>query len=415
MKRVSMKEEEEVEEGKIVADDHNDIITAADKQSFAEIGNDDDSNKRKANELTQRPGLLAQRRRLEKQKVQVNDVSTSTSISTATHGNDDVVVPINIWELPEVLVYHIACYVTPVTKRSYVLIHQIALLCKSACQSILLDESRSAVIWDLVLQGDYGITPNTIGGISFGSVDRGGVGNTVATTRRCCKRLRRSPVNRVRDAQDLIRKNTEIAYYYLWELAYQKPAKSKKTKNGSGMTKSKLCNILDEYGPNLLLNENVSSGSNFLVEICRSRYTTQHNILQCIQLLIERYNFSTSNIDLQTSESNNGTCQLTALCVASTRGMPNIVKYLLNSNNNQGGRGRGRGGASPFTKCSGKFRLYKNPKKCIKCINATPLQFAQTMLAEEQKHGATNAEVNNLKLCIKLLKEKEQEAMLLQK
>jgi hypothetical protein len=268
--------------------------------------------------------------------------------------------PFLIWELPEVLLYHIACFVAPQTKRATIFCHKIAPLCKASSKAIL-EETRSEALWDLVLKGDYGVESPV-----------------ETTTRRSCKRLRRSPVDKVRGAHKVILDNTEIAYFYLWELSYES------TKNS--LTKSKLCNILEEYGPRLFINKTVSSGGTFLVEVCRSRNTAQVTILHCVQELVENRGAS---VNLATNESSNSI--LTPLCVAAVRAMPNVVRYLLSK------------GASPYIKSNARFRLYKNPKKSLKAQDSTPLQFALSMLDAERKEGAKPHELVNLNKSITLL------------
>lgn len=268
--------------------------------------------------------------------------------------------PFLIWELPEVLVYHIACFVAPQTKRATILCHKIAPLCKASSKAIL-EETRSVALWDLVLKGDYDVQ-----------------NPMETTTRRSCKRLRRSPVDKVRDAHKVILDQTEIAYFYLWELSYES------TKNS--LTKSKLYSILEEYGPRLFLNQTVSNGGTFLVEVCRSRNTAQATILHCVQELVENRG---ALVNLATNESSNSI--LTPLCVAAVRGMPKVVKYLLSK------------GASPYIKSNARFRLYKNPKKSLKSQDSTPLQFAMSMLDAERKEGAKPHELVNLNKCITLL------------
>ena len=266
-----------------------------------------------------------------------------------------------IWELPEVLLYTIAEFVAPPTERASFFCHKIAPLCKPSYEAIL-EEERSVVLWDLVLAGDYGVDN----------------GKRKATQRRSCKRLRRSPVDQVRDAHKLLKDNTEIAYYYLWELSY--------TASKNGLTKSKLCGILNEYGPQLMLNKTVSSGGTFLVEVCRARHATQSTILHCVQELVERRG---ALVSFRTNESSNST--LTALCVATVRGMPKVVEYLLSK------------GASPEIRCSARFRLFINSKKSLRCTNVTPLEFAKSMLDEERKEGATEHDLRDLHRTIKLL------------
>ena len=268
------------------------------------------------------------------------------------------ITPFQIWELPEVLLYHIACFVALPTERSTVLCHKIAPLCKAASKAIL-EESRSVNLWDLILSGDYGVESQT------------------DSSRRSCKRLRKSPVDKVREAHKLLEDNTEIAFYYLWELC-------ESARNS--LTKCKLIGILDEYGPHLLFNKTVSSGGTFLVEVCRARHIKEATLLQCVQELVENRG---ALVNYATNESSNSV--LTALCVAAVRGMPKVVHYLLSH------------GAIKSARCSARFRLYTNPKRSLRCTNSTPLEFARSMLNAERAEGATDRDLTNLNRCIKLL------------
>jgi hypothetical protein len=277
------------------------------------------------------------------ERAMVSTIKTSSS-------KDEEFEELLIWELPEVLVYHIVSYVAPATDRASVLCHKIAPLCKASSKAIL-EESSSEALWDLVLAGDYGVD-NPI------EKDK----------RRHCKRLRRCPINRVRDAHKLLQSNTEIAYFFLWELSYEK--------NTKPLTKSQLLKILDEYGPRLRFNKTVSSGGTFLVEVCRARHTSQTMILQCVQELVEH---RMASVNLASNESSN--CILTALAIASSRGMPNVVKYLLSK------------GASPSQRCSARFRLYKNPKKSVRCTTSTPLEFSMEMQNVLKEQRSENCRV----------------------
>ena len=269
-----------------------------------------------------------------------------------------------VWELPEALLYHIATFLAPAAERAGILCHKIAPLCKASSKAIL-EEQKSIVLWDMVLSGDYGIDP--------------GKRNS---QRRSCKRLRRSPVDQVRDAHKLLRDNTEIAYYYLWELC------NSSAKNG--LSKSKLCGILNEYGPHLMLNKTASSGGTFLVEVCRTRHATQNTVLLCVQELVERRG---ALVNFPTNESANST--LTALCVAAVRGMPKVVEYLLSK------------GASPHVRCSARFRFYVNSKRSLRCTDVLPLEFAKSMLDAELKEGASKQDTKDSLRAIKLLEQHE--------
>jgi len=185
-------------------------------------------------------------------------------------------------------------------------------------------------------------------------------------------------VDQVRDAHKLLKDNTEIAFYYLWELSY------KSGKNS--LTRSKFCGILNEYGPRLMLNKTVSSGGTFLVEVCRARHVTQSTVLHCVEELVERRG---ALVYLPTNES--ASSALTALCVAAVRGMPKVVEYLLEK------------GASPHIRCNARFRLTTNPKKTLRCTGVTPLEFAKKMLDTEQGQGGTDLDLRDLRRAIKLL------------
>lgn len=292
------------------------------------------------------------------------------SRSARKQGKPDAskIAPFRIWELPEDLLYQIACYSVPATQRARFLCQTLAPLCQSARKSILQEE-KSAGLWDLVLAGDYG------------------AGHTNGGTRRASKRLRRSPLDRVQNAHKLLKDNTEIAYYYLWELCYA-------TTNKTGLTRSKLCGILNTYGPVLMMNRRMSSGGTFLVEVCRAKNTTQNNVLQCVQELVENRG---AMIDVICHESVNS--HLTALCVAAVRGMPKVVDYLLSK------------GASHTIKCSARFRLFIKKNKYLRCNNSPPLEFAQAMMAAEELEGATTEELRDLRRVVNLLSKKRTSAV----
>lgn len=268
-----------------------------------------------------------------------------------------------MWELPEVLLYHIACFAAPRTYRASLLCQNIAPLCKASYKSVM-EEEKSVELWDLVLSEDYGVE-------QYGKTKDG-------STRRSCKRLRRCPVEQVRDAHKSLKYNTEVAYNYLWELSYSNLKNS--------LTKSKLCGILNEYGPNLMINRRMSSGGAFLVEVCRSKNSTQHSILLCVQELVEQRGAA---VDVATNESANSF--LTALCVAAVRALPKVVDYLLSK------------GASKDIPCSARFRLFIKKSKYLRCTKATPLEFARQMMDAEKAEGATDQDVRDLRKCIELL------------
>ena len=265
------------------------------------------------------------------------------------------------------ILYHIVGFAAPPTHRANVLCHQIAILCRDARKMILEDE-RSVALWGAVLAGDYGIG------------DKSQSGNHQKKQRRSCKRLRRSPCHQVRDAHKLMKDNTEIAFFYLSELAHAG------SKSKEGLTRRSLISILHTYGPYLRFNNPVSSGGTYLVEVCRARHVKEGIILKCVEELVEHHGCL---LDVPTAEAKNS--HLTALCVAAVRGMPTVVRYLLQK------------GASPDELCSGRFRLATNARKSVRCTQATPLEFGTTMRQSELEHGATTADLTNLDKCIQLL------------
>ena len=277
--------------------------------------------------------------------------------------------PFQIWELPDVLLYDIACFVAPPTKRANILCHSIAPLCKASHRAVILEDSRSKILWDLVLQGDYGIDP-----ASHSSQQQ---------TRRCSKRLRRSPVDKVKEAQKLLIDNTEIAFFYLGELT-RASEKSKLSLKG-------LRDILQEFGPTLLYNRIQSTGGTFLVEVCAARDTTQATILKCVQELVEQRG---AIINMTTNASPGAI--LSALCVAAVRAMPSVLSYLL-----------GKGARTDF-KCRGQFRLSKNARKFLRFKDVTALEAAVAMKEKEQEFGATADELTHLDKCIRILRRHEE-------
>jgi hypothetical protein len=276
---------------------------------------------------------------------------------------------ISLWSLPDVLLFKIVTYVAAPTNRATILCHVIAPLCRAAYRKVLHgDEVIVSPLWDMILVEDYGCIQTNQHEASSTKVYR-----------RECKRLRRGPIHRVRDAHCLMKDHTEIAYFYLSEMV--------NSCNGTNkLTKSRMVSLLNEYGPNLRLNQTVSSGGLYLVEICRAKHVKEYVILRCVQTLIEQYGVM---IDLRTSESN-ASCQ-TALCVAAARGLCTVVEYLVQR------------GASCDIISSGRFALHTRPKKSIRCSHQTALEFAITMRDAERSEGATESSLDGLRKCIRLL------------
>jgi hypothetical protein len=265
-----------------------------------------------------------------------------------------------LWELPDVIIFHIVTFVAPPTERATVLCHDIAQLCHASYRAVLLEEERS--LWDMVLQEDYGavVRPDN-------------------AKMRASKRLRRSAVHRVREAHTLIKDNTEIAFYYLSEMT---------STSRNGLTRAKLCRLLEEYGPHLRINHPVASGGLYLVEVCRARNVKEAVILKCVQELVENYG---ALVDRWTNESKKS--GQTALAVAAVRAMPTVVQYVMS-----------KGRACREQRSSGRFGLNTKPKKTLQCINATPVEFAVAMRNAEREAGATKGQLGNLEECIRILR-----------
>lgn len=268
----------------------------------------------------------------------------------------------SLWELPEVILYHVVGYAAKERHASAeVLCHKIAPLCKAA-HRVMFQEERSVTLWDAVLAGDYGVDTY------LADKNKG---------TRSSKRLRRSPCHKVRDAHQRLKDNTELAFFYLSEMTHASGKNS--------LSKQKMCGILEEYGPRLRLDHRVSSGGSFLVEVCRARHVKESVILKCVEELVEARG---ANVNVATFEAQNKF--LTALCVSAVRGMPKVVRYLLQH------------GASIEELNSGRFRLDTNPRKSVRCINVTALAFAQSMCQAELENGANPGSLTDLDGCIRM-------------
>eukprot|EP00977_Amphora_coffeiformis_P023282 scaffold12881_cov177-Amphora_coffeaeformis.AAC.1 len=174
----------------------------------------------------------------------------------------------------------------------------------------------------------------------------------------------------------MIRDNTEIAFFYLSEMANR----------ACGLNKAKLRGLWHEYGP-LRVNTVVSSGGVFLVEVCRAKQVQERTLLACVQELVEQYGAGVDGITHESPSSNQ-----TALCVATVRGMPTVVQYLLHK------------GANPELLSSGRFRVTRGGGKSVRCKHVTPLEFGQAMREAEAQAGATKADLKSLDACLELLR-----------
>lgn len=270
-------------------------------------------------------------------------------------------------ELPEVILFHVLSFVAGPTYRAQVICHTLAPLSSEASDTLI---QHSRALWDAVLKGDYGAE------ITDGS------------SRRSSKRLKQEPLQRVRDAHRMVLENTNIAYFYLEELCNS--IEHGGTKNRTSLSRSRLLQIMNEYGPHLRINGRTSTGGMFLVQCCRARHVKESQIVLCVKSLVEDFG---AKVNVSTRESPSSSS--TPLCVAAARGMPKVLQYLLNR------------GASTDLTCRDRFRLFSNPRKQVKCTNLTPLESAQLMRAEELNQGADERVLKDLNKCIRLLERHE--------
>ena len=179
------------------------------------------------------------------------------------------------------------------------------------------------------------------------------------------------------------------------------------------LTLSMLKKVLKEYEP-IAINRRVRTGGTFLVEVTRARYVNESVILKCVKLLIEEHgadtNIPSAEVGIGSSSTISpvyetshaqgevGKClssstgnELYPLIVAAARGMHTVVKYLLSAD------------ANPNVRGSSRFRLYSNPRKSVKCIELTALEFATKMKEHEISNGVRKEDLKGLQKVISLL------------
>lgn len=222
-------------------------------------------------------------------------------------------------------------------------------------------------------------------------------------------------------------------------MALQEVADLAISKTPHPLSLARLRSVLNTYGPNLNINQRSAIGGTFLVDVVRARCIKESVILSCVRELIEVYSASpyvpaTEGAQYQklkqikrkvNGKHNNFTSHRTAgnllppLVVASARGMPSVVKYLLSYEKQKLGMTSKQQKANATcttaehsTKMldltlekmegSSRFRLFTNPKKSI-CGTYTPLNFALKMKEAEIEQGARETELRSLNQCIRLL------------
>lgn len=181
---------------------------------------------------------------------------------------------------------------------------------------------------------------------------------------------------------ELLNDNTEISFFYLSEMVNATGSRNHSSSNG--LSKARLRSLLNEYGP-IRVNRVVSSGGLFLVETCRAKHVRESTLLGCVQVLVEEHG---ALVDGRTFESQSS--QQTALCVAAARGLPTIVRYLLQC------------GANPNIRSTGRFR---ESGLSVFLRDATPLDFAVALRRACQGNPASSkADWKGYDACIRHLK-----------
>jgi hypothetical protein len=294
-----------------------------------------------------------------------------------------------ITDVPDVILYDILTYVDRPGERAAFLSSTLSLVSRSVHSSI---ENKRHAVWESILR-EY----------SVGSEDqnKGSAGSTAATgqtrqakeaaaavielrrQRRQSKRLRRTTAKQdVIAAHKVLCSRTEDAILHMAEWAHS----SQET-----LSLARIRSVIHTYGPILRFNQRAKMGGTLLVECCRSRYVAESVIRRCAAELIERHG-ADPNVPAAEGHPGFEGAPLPALVIAAVRGMPTVVKLLLDT------------GANPNDRGTSRFRLNKKPKKSVKGDKLTPLEFVYEMKKAEEGWGATKDQVKDLDKVIKMLK-----------
>jgi len=282
---------------------------------------------------------------------------------------------LDLIRLPDDVFYNILLFLESPTNVSVTVCKLIAPLC-SATRSYVGNDSS---LWEIVLGAFF------INGSGPSSVSA----YRARTQRRASKRLRRTTAK-----EDVIR--TLFVLRDQTEMALQEVADMAISKTPKPLSLARLRGIINNYGPILNVNQRSAIGGTFIVDCCRARCIKESVILACVKELIEKYGASPNVPATEGASYRNVTKKkdntLPALVVAAARGMPSVVKYLVESTT-----------ASITVKGTSRFRLFMNPKKSI-CGTMTPLEFAEKMKEAELENGATERQLPSLNQCIRILK-----------
>lgn len=292
-----------------------------------------------------------------------------------------------IISLPDDIFYDILLFVNKPLDIPALICHSISPLC-SATRTFV---SNNSTLWEKVLgayyQNDRSSSKKksnkTLSSSSLASAYRS------RTQRRNSKRLRRTTAKEdVIHAHFVLRDQTEMALQEIADMAISKTPKP--------LSLARLRSVLTNYGPLLNINQRSAIGGTFLVDCCRARFIKESVILACVKELIEKYDALVNIPATEGSSYQNVTKKkhntLPALVVVAARGMPSVVKYLLNADP-----------PSIIIRGTSRFRLFTNPKKSISGTHLTSLQFAERMKAAELENGATESQLPLLNQCIRIL------------
>ena len=236
--------------------------------------------------------------------------------------------------------------------------------CDLACDSYYVRGSLGAAFEDTSRRKTGGKRSAAIASSSSKRVKS--IDDASSSTRRSTRLRANTPKESYIHAYNLTLSRTETALSQLSELG-QSPKNS--------LTYAKLRNVLIRHGP-VAINQRVRTGGTFLVEVCRARHVYEGVILKCVKHLIMEYGadpnvpsaeYASGKITVGGLPQNNHSvtsktacststvgCELYPLIIAAARGMPTVVKYLVES------------GADGSLRGSCRFKLFSNPKKSMK-------------------------------------------------
>ena len=246
---------------------------------------------------------------------------------------------------------------------------------------------------------DDSLTPSC-SDMRINAYKRSRIGQTISSPRRSGRLRPATPKERYIHSYKQLMSRNESALLELQECAHS-PKRP--------LSLSMLKKLLTEHEP-VAINRRVRTGGTFLIEVIRARHVKESVILNCIKLLVVENGAnpnvpsaepgegfqSTTRPLYETSAvgrymySSTGT-QLFPLIIAAARGMPNVVKFLLSV------------GANPNVRGTSRFRLYSNPRKSVKGVDLTALEFAIKMRDSEVENGIKREDLRGLLRTISLL------------